>query len=297
MRKYLKKGVAAALVCGIMILGSCSSDSSESQQPGTLTIETTDMTLTVGDTETRVATTNSNATVAYASSDISIATVDNTGKVTAVAAGQAIITVSVAETSRFTAAEAQYKVVVKPQPVALINVTNDNLGWVIDSLGLAYPPGTDGIVGRAMIAYVESPGTGLALSLKDAPKNTPSVDHEWVLAHDIGADGNWRMPEMNEFKRIFAAFGGTEYSEEELVDSKEFDCGTLRSKLLAAGGDAMSGAYWTSTYRVWNGSYTWKWYCHFYSELGRENGSIIHWTETNRTHGIRPVYYFYVPER
>lgn len=69
--------------------------------------------LNIGEKQTVTATTNSTATIEYASSDESIATVDAvSGEVTAVAAGKVTITARVAENDDFTAAEASYTLTV-----------------------------------------------------------------------------------------------------------------------------------------------------------------------------------------
>ena len=77
----------------------------------TITLTTTEMKLKPEDTETRTATTTF-GTVTYKSSDESVATVDATGKVTAVADGTAIITASVAADDNWNAASKQYTVTV-----------------------------------------------------------------------------------------------------------------------------------------------------------------------------------------
>jgi hypothetical protein len=81
-------------------------------EPATVTITADDLKLYVDDTDTRIGTASTGATVTYASSDESIATVDANGKVTAVGVGTATITASVDPTEKFTGASATYKVVV-----------------------------------------------------------------------------------------------------------------------------------------------------------------------------------------
>ncbi|MBO5592718.1 MAG: Ig-like domain-containing protein, partial [Prevotella sp.] len=74
-------------------------------------MSTNEMTLAPEDTETRTATTTF-GTVTYESSAPSVATVDATGKVTAVADGTATITASVAADDNWNAASKQYIVTV-----------------------------------------------------------------------------------------------------------------------------------------------------------------------------------------
>ena len=76
-----------------------------------VTMTEDDMSLNVGDTDTRVATTTI-GTVSYESSDASVATVSSTGLVTAVGAGTATITASVAESANWTTASKTFTVTV-----------------------------------------------------------------------------------------------------------------------------------------------------------------------------------------
>lgn len=79
----------------------------------TVSFATTSKTMTVGETYTQTATTNSDGDITYSSSNTSVATVDaTTGLVTAVAAGTATITASVAATSSYNAGSATYMVTV-----------------------------------------------------------------------------------------------------------------------------------------------------------------------------------------
>ena len=68
--------------------------------------------IAVGSSATVGASTNSDATITYSSSNESVATVDANGKVTGITAGSATITASVAETTSYTAASASYSVTV-----------------------------------------------------------------------------------------------------------------------------------------------------------------------------------------
>ena len=90
-----------------------------SQGTPTISITADDLKLYVDDTDTRIGTASTGATVNYASSDESIATVDANGKVTAVGVGTATITASVDPTDKFTGASATYKVIVSKIDVGL----------------------------------------------------------------------------------------------------------------------------------------------------------------------------------
>lgn len=78
-----------------------------------LKFDTTNVALVIGETFTNQLTTNSKGTVTYASSDATIASVDNAGNVQALKAGKATISASVAETNDYKAAVATYSVSVQ----------------------------------------------------------------------------------------------------------------------------------------------------------------------------------------
>ena len=105
----------------------------------TITLTTTEMTLAPGGTQTRTATTTF-GTVTYASSNESVAIVDATGKVTAVADGTATITASVAAdvNGNWNAATVQYTITVDTSVVDIMG--NAPAGCQLVDLGL--PSGT-----------------------------------------------------------------------------------------------------------------------------------------------------------
>ena len=112
---FLSKVYQTALMCCLaVILTGCDELLSALDNPiqTTLSMTTTDVKLTVGDTYQRQATTVSPATIVYTSSDATVATVDANGVVEAIAEGEATITASVAEVDYWTAASASYKVIV-----------------------------------------------------------------------------------------------------------------------------------------------------------------------------------------
>ena len=120
---FLSKVYQTALMCCLaVILTGCDELLSALDNPiqTTLVMTTTDVKLTVGDTYQRQATTVSPATIVYASSDATVATVDANGVVEAIAEGEAIITASVAEVDYWTAASTSYKVIVSAKTPATI---------------------------------------------------------------------------------------------------------------------------------------------------------------------------------
>ena len=156
-----------------------------------LNVDTSTLTLAVGESATRTATTKAqwDYQITYTSSNPAVATVDQTGKVTAVSEGEAVITVSMAETIKcwYAAATRSYNVVVKktssdddggatpaPAPVPVVAVT-----------GVA-------ISGDAAINAGSSYTGQLTATVTPATATDPSVtwtsSHPGILAVD--ANGN-----------------------------------------------------------------------------------------------------------
>jgi len=123
-----------------------------------LNVDTSTLTLAVGESATRSATTKAqwDYQITYTSSNPAVATVDQTGKVTAKSEGEAVITVSMDETikSWYAAATRSYNVVVKkagsdddggatpaPAPVPVVAVTDlsmvDNAGGARSTMSTA----------------------------------------------------------------------------------------------------------------------------------------------------------------
>lgn len=76
----------------------------------TISFANSTVSLTVGDTYTQTVSTNSDGAVSYSSSTPSVATVSNTGQVTALSAGTTTITASVSATSSYNAASVSYSI-------------------------------------------------------------------------------------------------------------------------------------------------------------------------------------------
>ena len=118
-RNFLSKLFQASLMCCLaVILTGCDElfDAIDNPIQTSISMATSDVKLAVGQTNQRKATTASPATIVYASSDATVATVDANGVVTGVAAGTTTITASVAAVDGWTAASASYKVIVEGGP-------------------------------------------------------------------------------------------------------------------------------------------------------------------------------------
>ena len=86
---------AVVLLCSSLVMSSCDEIFATEDNPVTsyLQIYEKAVTLKVGDTYTRTAFAAHDAIIEYSSSDVAVATVDQSGLVTAVGAGTALITV------------------------------------------------------------------------------------------------------------------------------------------------------------------------------------------------------------
>ena len=123
--KHLFSGMLAMLAV-LLLTGCYWNHWNDNPVRTSLEIESTDLVLSVGESVTRSATTESrDYEFTYTSSNPAVATVDQNGKVTAMSEGTAIITVSMPETLKgwYAAASRQYKVIVKnPSAEQLANV-------------------------------------------------------------------------------------------------------------------------------------------------------------------------------
>lgn len=114
-----------------------------------LKFDTTNVALVIGETFTNQLTTNSTGTVTYASSDATIASVDDKGTVQALKAGKATITASVAETETYKAAVATYTISVqKKEAVAWFdgNITSLTKQDNDDPFSLTAGTNSDGVI-------------------------------------------------------------------------------------------------------------------------------------------------------
>ena len=111
----MKKVLALLSICAMVGFVSCKKE----DPTATATITANDVTVEEGATAAIGATTNSSATITYACDNTAVATVDASGTVTGVKAGNANITLKVAAVEgKFTAAEKTIKVTVTEKPAA-----------------------------------------------------------------------------------------------------------------------------------------------------------------------------------
>ncbi|MBP5509753.1 MAG: hypothetical protein J6Z49_02420 [Kiritimatiellae bacterium] len=129
-----------------------------------------------------------------------------------------------------------------PEALHSVPATEADIGKVVGADGRVYASTINaeaaGTLGEAMIVHVDlSSGTGLAIALMDAFRTSNNVEDwasEWSTWNPIQF-GEWRIPSIADWKRVFANFGGAEYATPVLAD-EGYDYGDFRSSLITAGG-------------------------------------------------------------
>ena len=236
-----------------------------------VTLDKTELALTVNDAAQLTATVKpdnaSVKSVTWTSDKTSVATVDETGKVTAVAGGTATITAKAGDKT------ATCTVTVSKQltyPIALSAVTSDYIGSVIASDGNVYPAKTAVPAGKTAVGIlgkVTATGHGLILALKDAAQQSWNTINGWTsvdtyasttlkqLPDDAARNpltsysqlgsttvSNWCVAQKSDYEAIFTNLGST-------VDSwgKTYDGNVNAYITTGVGGTAISGNYWSAT--------------------------------------------------
>ena len=152
------------------------------------------LTLTVGSSATNAVTTNSTGAKTFTSSNESVAEVDETGKVTAKAAGSATITVSIAADGRYTAASDSYPVTVNAAsgdtaPVGTVLWEETWAGATDGQLLDAYEFGGTTVFGGKTVSYSYVGGTKI---YKDNQMDGSTAQENLMLgkkANDVS--GTW----------------------------------------------------------------------------------------------------------
>lgn len=131
-----------------------------------------------------------------------------------------------------------------------------SVGQVIGADGNFYADADDalmaGTTAEAMVAYIDTTtGTGLAIALEDVYGNGPypganSKIQRWINDHPVSL-GTWRMPSAEDWMRMFEGCVGDAFVSDPAYQDMGFSSGSINTMLFNAGGDEMSGAYFTST--------------------------------------------------
>ena len=199
------------------------------------------------------------------SSNPSVATTSvnqSTGEVTvtSVASGSATITVTVAESTTheaYTASDKTVAVTVVSDPGVALSAST--VGMIVASNGKAYTTENYSSTYGPKVAVVgyNDGSTGYAIALKDASNQTwdeitnsgTNKDVDCVLDDDkrgnvpVAPTGTtWKVLNKANYEKVFIAMGSTLSDE----DGTTYDA-TVNDKITAAGGDALSNFYWSSS--------------------------------------------------
>ena len=179
-------------VLAVLFLTGC--DNKDNPVRTSLNVDTSTLTLAVGESATRTATTKAqyDYQITYTSSNPAVATVDQTGKVTAVSEGEAVITVSMAESikSWYTAATLTYNVVVKKLSISgavAINAANGYSGHLTAPDGVAVTwtsshPGILAVDANGNVTLVAYPATATDVTIAATSSSDPSVSDSKVIS-------------------------------------------------------------------------------------------------------------------
>mgnify|MGYP002625538388 CR=1 FL=1 len=225
MMKNLKHVLLGTLaVLAVLFLTGC--DNKDNPVRTSLNVDTSTLTLAVGESATRTATTKAqwDYQITYTSSNPAVATVDQNGKVTAVSEGEAVITVEMAESikSWYAAATLTYNVVVKekePGPAPVVAVTDLSM---VDCAGNARAT-----MSTANCYMVHTAGDyKLPLVYGNAIKNGYTEVADCVLYFDAYAT-----------QSLAVIFDGVDFNTVKLAEGTELPEGfTLEGGVLSANG-------------------------------------------------------------
>ena len=176
-----------------------------------LNVDTSTLTLAVGESATRTATTKAqwDYQITYTSSNPAVATVDQTGKVTAVSEGEAVITVSMAETikSWYAAATLSYNVVVKELSITGIdgiNAANGYSGHLTAPDGVAVTwtsshPGILAVDANGNVSLVALPASTTNVTITATSNSNPAVSDSIVINVVLSMANNplWWVAQYN----------------------------------------------------------------------------------------------------
>ena len=246
-----------------------------------VTLDKTELALTVGDAAVQLTATvkpdnATNADVDWTSSDVSVATVDGSGLVAAVAEGTATITAKAGDKT------ATCTVTVSKQliyPIALSAVTSDYIGSVIASDGNVYPAKTAVPAGKtavAMIAYVGNGSDcthGLAIQLNASPESKNWNDAK-IYASGLTAvpGGTWRLPSKADWQNMFV---GCAKSGDAGAGNTMNPIAGFNEKIGATGITWKKGFYWSSTSSGSNACWVYVGANAFFNVGGTSNPNLV----------------------
>ncbi|MBR1411201.1 MAG: Ig-like domain-containing protein [Prevotella sp.] len=259
--------VCAISMCALFTLTGCDQVAGALDNPvgAYLEVNTEAVVLNPDEATVRKATTISTATVVYESSNPEVATVDENGKITGVAEGDAVISVVVPANEVYLAGNAKINVHVN-QVLAKAKATD--IGRVVCTAGHIHTADADAEICEAdrvaMVAYVGNKSnckTGLAIALTNARNNVwanaKSYVATWTSDYPV-AGATWRLPSTDDWQYILIGCGSTTQYISQLTSGVVFDSKGLNDKLNAIGASFLSGYYWSSDENKDNTASAWE---------------------------------------
>lgn len=221
-------------MCCLAVLFTACDDifaNQDNPRPAYLSIIEKPVTIKIGDTYKRTASSLSDVVIEYTSSDTNVATVDNEGVVTAIAEGETAITAtatgkSISGTKIFQPASVSYVVTVVPATVPATSITL-NETKLIKKLGDA----------------------AVTLTATVAPDNATDKTVAWTSSNESVAtvtDGVVNFIAIGEATITATATNGTEDTADDQTATCNvavaFDLSTLTAAYTAHDGEALTGA-------------------------------------------------------
>ena len=246
--RLLFSGMLALLA--VLLLTGCINEDNPVRT--SLVVDTSTLTLAVGETATRTATSNaSDAVITYTSSNPAVATVDQNGKVTAVSEGEATITVDMAKSVKkwYAPKTLTYMVIVK-------NVSAQTPASADEPTPA--PTNTDEPTPQLFLAGVFSVGASTQVQF--------SRGNLQATTNDLGAHWTWAFAE-NQWDYI----GGRTYGGSETETGNNFING---NGTVSANGtvDLFGWSTTATTYGIYNSSVS-----------GDYSGDFVDWGATMGT--------------
>lgn len=129
----------------------------------------------------------------------------------------------------------------------LANATADDIGKIVGTDGKIYNSTSEATNPAAMIAYISSPGNGLAIALTDDASDSFTDAGKNAAAHTPTVTTfNWKMPSRTDWENMFTACGISGDGEDNYNHGNWTNKG-FRDKLKACGADILTdNTYWTS---------------------------------------------------
>jgi hypothetical protein len=261
----------AALVLSLMVFTGCKEVIGvlDNSVNAFMEMDETEVTLHVGETITRTASTISDGQVLYTSSDESVVSVDPiTGEVAAVDGGTAIVTARVEANDFYNADAKSFKVTCYKK---LSAAAAGDAGRMVCKDGHIHKLEGEAFCQAervAMVAYVGDQSDcahGLAIAFKDANGEAGKLTWDgavaylptWEANHPV-TDAAWRMPTTNDFQYMAIGCGSSTAYISQLSFGNEVEMADLCAKMAEAGADELSGMHWTSTVNKYNATKVWE---------------------------------------